>query len=284
MPLSCNAFSPIIGLLLGSNGLLCWFCNCPDYLLALLNDFPFLVVDGLLVIKGSPRLYVDLVKVTCSRQSHQLPPRFCGRQWHVIRATEGEKFLPLSCLWRLGFCFEINERWRRGMGRGHVAYADWGYEWCDPWVSRCFSVSLGFLGLKNFSFPSLWFFFPFLLRVFVPFVSFLPPFRSHSGDFDLAPATNFSGLDCSSFQGTLFLRFLRLFFYEPLCKFLIFPLSFIFVVFVFGRLGLGIPFHGWFLWGLGSLPLSFFLFCSLRGGFGCLRGLFSFDWGLSFWR
>ena len=66
-----NASNPIMGPLLDSNGLLCWFCNCPDYLLAPLNDFPFLVVDGLLVIKGSPRLYVDLVKVTCSRQSHQ---------------------------------------------------------------------------------------------------------------------------------------------------------------------------------------------------------------------
>ena len=69
-----NASSPIMGLLLVSNGLLCWFRNCPGYLLAPLNDLPFLVVDGLFVIKGYPRHYVDLVKVTCSRQSHQLPP------------------------------------------------------------------------------------------------------------------------------------------------------------------------------------------------------------------
>ena len=69
-----NASSPIMGLLLVSNGLLCWFRNCPGYLLAPLNDLPFLVVDGLFVIRGCPRHYDGLVTIMCSRQSHQLPP------------------------------------------------------------------------------------------------------------------------------------------------------------------------------------------------------------------
>ena len=143
---------------------------------------------------------------------------------------------------------------------------------------------LGFLGLKNFSFPSFWFFFPFLLRAFVLFVSFLPTFRSHSGDFDLAPATNFSGLWLFFFPRYAIPSISQIFSSWTLYKFLIFLLSFTFAVFVFGRLGLGTFFIVSSFWGLGSLPLSFFLFCSLRGGFGCLRGLFSFDWGLSLWR
>ena len=88
----------------------------------------------------------------CSRHSHQLPPRFCGRQWRVMRATKGERFLFLSCLWRLGFRFEFNVWWRRGMKRGHVACADWRHWWHDPWVSRYFSVSLDFWFQKLFVF------------------------------------------------------------------------------------------------------------------------------------
>ena len=73
-----NASSPIMGLLLVPNGLLYWFCNRPSYLLAPLNDLPFLVVDGLFVIWGYPRHYYGFVTVMCSRRSHQ--DSFCRVQ------------------------------------------------------------------------------------------------------------------------------------------------------------------------------------------------------------
>ena len=184
MPLSCNAFSPIMGLLLDSNGLFCWFRNCPGYLLAPLNDFLFLVGDDSFVVKVYLGTSVDLVKVMWSRHSHQLPPKFCGRQWRVMKAIEGEKFLFLSCLWRLGFGFEFNEWWRRSMERGHVAYADWEYWWHDPLGFLLLFSFLEFLVLKTFHFSSLWFFFLFLLRVFVLF--FFACFCHHSNS---APAT-----------------------------------------------------------------------------------------------
>ena len=152
----------------------------------------------------------------CSRHSHQLPPRFCGRQWRVMRATKGERFLFLSCLWHLGFCFEFNVWWRRSMKCGHVARADWGHWWHDPWVSRYFSVSLDFWFRKLFFFlHSDFSFFSCSECLSLLLVSVIIPFCS--GDFDLAqwwisPASmfRFSRYATSS----IFLRFF--FFMAPL--------------------------------------------------------------------
>ena len=71
MLLFTNASSPIMGLLLGSNGLLCWFRNCPGYLLAPLNDFLYLVSGDSFVVKLYLVTSVGLVRVMWSRHSHQ---------------------------------------------------------------------------------------------------------------------------------------------------------------------------------------------------------------------
>ena len=73
-----------------------------------------------------------------------------------------------------------------------------------PWV----------FGFKDFSFSFTLVFLSFPAPSVCFFCLFLPSFRFCSGDFDLAPTMNFSGLDCSVFQGTLLLRFLRFFFLQ----------------------------------------------------------------------
>ena len=93
-----------------------------------------------------------------------------------------------------------------------------------PWI----------FGFKNFSFSFILTFLSFPAPSVCLSCLFLRLFRFCSGDFNLALATNFSGLDYSAFQGTLLLRFFSdPFSLWPLYKFLIFPLSFAFVVFVF---------------------------------------------------
>ena len=71
---------------------------------------------------------------------------------------------------------------------------------------------LGFLVLKTFLFLHSGFSFP----SYSEHLSLLLCFCHHSVlipvTFDLAPVTNFSGFDCSAFQGTLLLRFLLDFF------------------------------------------------------------------------
>ena len=182
----------------------------------------------------------------CSRHSHQLPPRFCGRQWRVMRATEGERFLFLSCLWRLGCRFEFNVWWRRSMERGHMAYADWGYWWHDLWVSRYFSVSLGFWFKKLFFF--LHFGFSFfscseclsLLLVSAFILILLLRLWPCSGDEFLRPRLfRFSRYATSSI-------FLKFFLHGPLINSWIFLclLLLLFLCLICGHLGLGIPFHG----------------------------------------
>ena len=153
-----------------------------------------------LVARDDLVISVDFVKVMHSHHSHQLPPRLCGRQWRVMRATEGERFF-LSYLWRLGFCSEFNAWWWRSTQCGHVARADWRRWWHDPWVSCYFLVSLDFW-FQNFSFS--------FALIFALSVIFLAYFCDYS---DSAPATptllrrrffpNFSGFDHFALQGTL---------------------------------------------------------------------------------
>ena len=246
MPFFHNASSPIMGLLLVSNGLLCWFRNYPGYLLAPLNDSLFLVGDDLFVVKVYLVTSVDLVRVMWSRHSYQLPPRFCGRQWRVMKAIEGEKFLFLSCLWRLGFRSEFNVWWRRSMERGHVAYADWEYWWHDPLGFPLLFSFLGFLVLKTFHFSSLWFFFLFLLRVFVLFsllVSATIPILL----WRLWPYSSDEFLRLRLFRSLRYATssISQIFSSRSLYKSLIFsPFVFYFCVWYVGHLGLGIPFHG----------------------------------------
>ena len=140
------------------------------------------VVTDFLVTRDDLVISVDFVKVMHSRHSHQLPPKFCGRQWRVMRAIEGEKFF-LSCLWHLGFCSEFNAWWRRSTQCGHVARADWGRWWHDPWVSHYFSVSLDFW-LQTF----LFLYFHFCSEYYLSRL-FLRSLQLCSGDSDLAPAT-----------------------------------------------------------------------------------------------
>ena len=162
----------------------------------------------------------------CSRHSHQLPPRFCGRQWRVMRATKGERFLFLSCLWRLGFRFEFNVWWRRSMERGHMARADWGYWWHDPWVSRYFSVSLDFWFQKLFFFlHSDFSFFSCSECLSLLLVSAIIPILLRRR---ISLASTFP-----LFKVCYFFDFSQIFSSWPPYKFLIFPLSFTFVVFVF---------------------------------------------------
>ena len=53
---------------------------------------PSSVKNDFLVTRDDLVISVDFVKVMHSRHSHQLPPRFCGRLWRVMRTIEDEKF------------------------------------------------------------------------------------------------------------------------------------------------------------------------------------------------
>jgi len=90
-----------------------------------------------------------------------------------------------------------------------------------PWVFGFFSKKLFFFFTSDFS----------LLFCFCYHSDLLPVILTLL-QRQISLATHFSGLDCSFFQGTLFLRFLSLFSSRTLYKFLI--LSFTFAVFGFG--------------------------------------------------
>ena len=169
----------------------------------------------------------------CSRHSHQLPPKFCGRQWRVIRATEGERFLFLSCLWRLGFRFEFNVWWRLSKERGHVAHADLRVLMAWPLGFLLLFSFLRFLVSKTLLFPSFWFFFLFLPRVFVSFACFCDYSDSTPATLTLLRRRISPTSTVPLFKVCYFFDFFQIFSSWPPYKFLIFPLSFTFLVSVF---------------------------------------------------
>ena len=176
----------------------------------------------------------------CSRHSHQLPPRFCGRQGRVMRAIEGERFLFLSCLWRLGFRSEFNVWRRRGMKRGHVARADWRHWWHDPCISRYFSVSLDFWFQKLFFFLySDFSFFSCSECLSLLLVSTIIPILLRWQIFPASTVPLFKV--CYSFD-----FFQLLFLNGPLINswFFLCLLLLLFLCLIYGYLGLCTPFHG----------------------------------------
>ena len=164
-----------------------------------------------------------------------------------MKAIEGEKFLFLSCLWRLGFRSEFNVWWWRSMERGHVARVDLRVFMAWPLGFPLLFSFLGFLVSKTFLFPSLWFFFLFLLRVFVSFACFC----HHS---DSAPVTltllrrRISPASTIPFSKVhYFFDFSDFFLQGPFTNpwFFFFCLVLLlFLCLIFRHLGLGIPFHG----------------------------------------
>ena len=127
---------------------------------------PSSVMTDFLVNRDDLIISVDFVKGTQTRHSHQLPPRFCGRLWRVMRTIEDKKFSKVACdswgsapnLMYSGSATCNVATWRvlingvNGMTLGFPAIFQF------PWI----------FGFKNFSFPSLYF------LLWVLFFSFIP--------------------------------------------------------------------------------------------------------------
>ena len=137
-------------------------------------------------------------------------------------------------LWSSVTCHEGHRRWKVSFLKLFVTlgvsfrikcmmvaqYGTWPRGTC--WFEGIDGMTLGFpatfqfpwiFGFENFSFSFTLIFLSFPAPSVCLFCLFLQLFRFYSGDFDLAPATNFSDLDYSAFQGTLLLRFFSDFFF-----------------------------------------------------------------------
>ena len=195
-----------MGLLLGSNGLFCWFRNCPGYLLALLNDFPFLVSDGC----SSPGMTSSLGWPRQGNVFSSLPSVAPPGSVVVSDVSWGPQKVKGFFSWV--FC----DAWGFVSNLMYDGGAVWNVATWHVLIEDIDGMTLGFpatfqfpwiFGFKNFSFYFTLIFLSFPAPSVCLSCFFLWLFWFCSGDFDLAPATNFSGLDCSAFQGMLLLRF-----------------------------------------------------------------------------